>query len=122
MTVNIKVVRSFLGIDNTQLLNVRGTPYKAAVTFAEIRIPKSAIKLNPERFGELEEEHECTIEEAGGYVILKPKLIKKYPFIYATVPVDGSRLELNDQQRELKEWLIKHGKPLLVKLLRLGGG
>jgi len=122
MTVNIKVVRSFLGIDNTQLLNVRGTPYKAAVTFAEIRIPKSAIKLNPERFGELEEEHKCTIEEAGGYVILKPKLIKKYPFIYATVPVDGSRLELNDYQRELKEWLLKHGKPLLVKLLKLGGG
>ncbi|HDM78614.1 MAG TPA: hypothetical protein ENG51_19450, partial [Deltaproteobacteria bacterium] len=64
MTVNIRVIKSFLGIDNTQLLNVRGTPYKAAVTFAEIRIPKSAIVIDPKNFSQLEEEHKCTIEEA----------------------------------------------------------
>lgn len=111
MSVNIKVLKAFLGKENPVAITIKGTVYKAIIDFGEIKLPKSAVVVKD--FKSLEKEFDCVIKhtygENGIYISVIPKFVLEYKML-STVD--------ENQQKRLAKWLKEKGGDLIRILLR----
>lgn len=109
MSVNYKVLQAFTGKTNPIVLTIKGTIHKALIDFAEIRLPKSAIKT--ENLEELENEFDCVIrglDDDGLYLSIFPKFIFEFKVLCS---------ESENQTNALAEWLKTKGAKLIRVML-----
>ena len=113
MSVNVKVLKAFLGKENPVALKIKGTVHKAIIDFGEIKLPKSAVVVKD--FKKLEKEYDCVIKhtygEEGIYISIIPKFVLEYQML-STVN--------DNQQKKLAKWLKEKGGDLIRTLLRGG--
>jgi len=110
MSINIMILKSFLGKENPILLRIRETPFKAMINFGEIRLPKDAIKIKD--FNGLEKEYDCIIDgldDKGAYIFIKPRFVKDLKMLCS---------EEKEHLERLKDWYVIHGAHLIKYLLR----
>jgi len=110
MSVNIKILGAFTGKQSPILLKIKGSIHKALINFAEIRIPKDAIKIMS--FKGLEDEYNCIIkgiDDDGAYIFIMPRFVKDVKMLCSSDP---------EQTRMLKEWYEMYGANLIKYLLK----
>jgi len=105
-----QIIQSFTGKRNPTLIRIRGSVLKGLIDFAEIRIPKAAIKARD--FGEIEDKYNCTIkglDDDSYFIFITPKFIKDMKILCS---------EDEKLTKMLIDWYFDYGISLVKHLLK----
>jgi len=111
--VSVRVVRSFVGVDQTLAVRLKGTRYRMYVTMGEIRVPVTVINKDVD-LDEIGKKYGCKIKLAGQYAQIVPNVVGEI------IREDGFLANCDrEHQAKLKEWLVKNLRNLLIELTKL---
>jgi len=111
--VSVRVVRSFVGVDQTLTVRLKGTSHKMYVIMGEVRVPVTAINRDVD-LDKIGKKYGCKIKLAGQYVQIVPNVVEEI------IREDGFLANCDrEHQAKLKEWLVKNLRNLLIELSKL---